>query len=508
MTSLFKNLVALNPLRLNGSAQYGLPIPLSESSPGDLYRLLRAYYENNGLFDVLTTILRDAGTPSEQLKGLRNPAFRVVEFHAAHLWPGTLPEALPIVAENAKLEPAITQVWEWSNWGAKKQVAARWLAIYGDLFIKVVQREDKSRVYFQLLDPAHVADFDTDERGFLTYCRIDVPVTEREGDSGRFKRLTNTEVWEKDRLRVWRHERGDAPIGQLGTPVRDDPLSTMGIDFVPIAHAKFRDIGDARGVGAFTLQLDKIDEANRQATRLYSLLFRHNSVTWALRANGMDASGRPLPAPRLSTDSGPVASDGTLRLGDDTLLRLPGNSDITSLVPLLPYDAALAILQDYLRELEQDLPELAYARVREMGDVSGRAVRLLLSDALSRVLEARGNAESALIRANQMALTLGAHAGLFGELGTFEAGDFVHSFEPRDVLPADELERSTTEQAFAQAAATWVTAGLPLAEWLRRERGWSDDDLKALGQARLEEIQRQQMLALDDLPEGDVAAVQ
>src|SRR5690348_13338661 len=79
--------------------------------PRDWYDVLQSYYESNGLYQVLQSAGAAAGLSGEQLRAIRNPAFRAVEFHASHLWPGSLPDALPIVTENERIIPAVQQVW-------------------------------------------------------------------------------------------------------------------------------------------------------------------------------------------------------------------------------------------------------------------------------------------------------------------------------------------------------------------------------------------------------------
>jgi hypothetical protein len=94
-----------------------------------------------------------------------------------------------------------------------------------------------------------------------------------------------------------------------------------------------------------------------------------------------------------------------------------------------------------------------------MGEPSGVAVRLLLSDALDRLLEVRGNAETALVRAQQMALTLGNNARLFeGNIGTFENGDFEHAFHEREAFPLSMQEQSEIVQGFVKAGFSIMTA--------------------------------------------------
>ena len=99
-------------------------------------------------------------------------------------------------------------------------------------------------------------------------------------------------------------------------------------------------------------------------------------------------------------------------------------------------------------------------------------MRLLLSQAVDRTIEARGNIETGLARADAMALTMGVNAGLFRRIGTYERGDFEHTFAEREVIPF-----STQEQA--ETLKTEVDAGIPLVTAARR-RGWADAELKVL----------------------------
>ncbi len=474
----------------------------------DLYRVLRAYYYSNGLYDVLRDVLRRQGVAAEALKPIRNPTFRVVEFHAGHLWPGTLPQALPIMADNPDIVEPIQQVWKWSNWGSTKQVGARHLALYGDLFIQVAQTDDGRRVYMRPIEPEQMTDFDADERDFLTYARIDVPMLRRHAD-GTTTPYQHVEIWDKRTglFRVWEHQDQPAtPTEELGRPLREEPIASFGIDFIPIVHAKFADIGDDRGLAAVVPALDKIDEANRQATRLGQMVFRHNNVTNALERVGVDSQGRPLPPVRVNeTDPSQASSaDGTVTIGDDTFITLPSNATLKQLVPNINYEGPLHILQDHMVELEQDLPELIMYRISEMGNsLSGRAVRLMLAPAIARLEEARGNAESALVRADQMALTMGVNAGLWKDVGSFDAGDFEHCFEERDVLPNDELERAQSQQADGMALSSYVSAGMPIEMAVQEVFGWTAERAAQFTQDRLAAIAREQMMATEDVVEPD-----
>lgn len=450
--------------------------------PQELYDLLEAYYLTNGLYDGLGAIIKRAGLWHESMKELRNPAHRVVEFYAGKLWPGDLPRALPIVTDNKPIIKPIEQIWEWSNWSAEKQLAARWFAMMGDMFIKAAERESTEhgrQVFLQVLDPRHVTDFAQDERGFLTSIRIDVPQVEREWLNGHLKRTSfmYTEIWTKDRVLIFRHDKGrGANTELLGTALRNE-VNPLG--FVPISYAPFRKIGRERGLGAFTHCLTKIDEANRQATRMHALLFRHNNVVWALKANATDPAGRPLPPPALLPMGANTDSDlepGLIKFGDDTFVALPGNSSLESLVPRLDYGSMLSILNAMLEDLRNDLPELRYYDMTIKSGVSGIAMRYALADAIDRVLEARGNAEACLIRAHMMALSLGQRAQITGfdaaTIGEYKTGKFTHSFAAREIVPSTPAER-------ADVATKLVQAGTPLI-WALRQAGFTTEEIADL----------------------------
>ncbi|PKN85435.1 MAG: hypothetical protein CVU46_11020 [Chloroflexi bacterium HGW-Chloroflexi-8] len=420
-----------------------------EFSIADTYSALEFYYHNNGVYALLQQDLIAEGLWTEGMSGLRNPAHRTVEFYVSKLWPGALPKALPIVAKNTKIIEPIEQIWKWSNFGSMKQVFSRWFSLFGDGFIKVASRNGSdgkaSQVYFQNIKPTHVTELKLDDRNYVTKIRIDIPQIKT--DNGKITNYYHTEIWDKNTqlFRVWESEKGPGTSeNRLGTPITQKSFTAFGIDFVPIVHAKFQDIGETRGAGCFVHALDKIDEANRMATRLHQLLYRFNDVTWAIRANGMDSSGRPLPAPTLNLGESRTADDqSTIKISTGTkVARLPGNSELQSLVPDLHYSDALAILDAHMLELERDLPEMAYYRLREQGkDLSGIAIRYLLSDAVDKALEARGNAETALIRADEMALSMAQGMEIFKNLGNYEAGDFDHIFADREIIPLSEKEK-------------------------------------------------------------------
>lgn len=439
----------------------------------EFYRMLFAYYSTNGLYDYLNLQLKATKTSGQTLKPIRNPAWRVVEFYASKLFPGKLPESLPIASDNDRIIPEIERIWVWSNFSSMKQKLSRWFSIYGDLYIKINTKGDPvDAIYLSLIKPEYVTKQETDERGFLTYIRIDVTGIDDENEE-----MIHTEEWDKETqlMRIWIHEQGlDKKISELGAPQTEIAFDqSHGEDYIPIVYQPFRDDGSGRGNGAFSAQLDKIDEANRQATRLAQILFRYNRAVWAATNTGVDSSGRPMPP--VSFES-LLNSDSIMDLGDDDILSLPGMSSLQPLVPPINFGSALDVLQDQMKELEKDLPELQYYELRTMGEVSGRAVRYLLDDMISRVHEARGNAETALERAHQMALDIGSTFNLF-QVGDYQAGDFAHSFLDRPILPEDLTEIAQMIQLLTASGVSIKQAALQAGLTDERATALAEQDL-------------------------------
>lgn len=417
------------------------------------YKKLRAYYLSNGLYDSQTSQDYYLGYWDESMKSLRTCGNRVVEFYVAKLEPGAVPDALPILAANEAIVAPIQRVWAWSNLAQRKPAIIRGYALSGDVFIKVSANATGDQVHQQFFDPQYVVDFREDELGMISYIRLDVPAG----------KMTHTEIWTMAGYQTFSHRYGlGADARFLGDPTTEGTLEDLGIDFIPFTHARFRDIGEDWGLGCFVHALDKIDEANRMSSRLHQMLFRYNKALWVAAANATDNAGRPIPAPKIGD------STGNMDVKDDAIISMPGVSSLTALVPDIRYGDALAILQDQMKEIERDLPELAYYDLKGL-NLSGKAVRELMGDAIDKVIEARGNFEVALARADVMALKIGAAIGIFAGLGD----DYDHTFRVRDVIPIDEAERATTLRELQ-------TAGLPLPVAMR-VAGYSEDLIEQAG---------------------------
>lgn len=472
----------------------------------DLYVLLRSYYLNNALYESLKRVLVESGSKEIDTVSIRNPAFRVVEFYVSHVWQGALPDAIEIDKKSVKSQTLIDdvyRVWDWCNWNAKKDVAVRWCATYGDLIIKVFtdsadpRHRGPDHVGFQLITPETVTTIKHDAlHDDVVYIRIDTPVesTDSQTNVPMFKKYV-TEVWdlESNRHMQWRHTfTPETPVDRLGDPeINVDIFEKYGIDFVPFVHVKFRDIGEERGVGSYTLQLDKIDEANRMATRLHRVIYQYNRVTHALRSNMVDKDGRPVPPPQIGKRGrSSEDDDGVVTLGGEKFLRLPGNASLDLLVPQLDYTSHLAALNSHMDEMAQDLPEMEFYRLRENADISARAVWYKMSPAIKRVEAVLGVINNGLIKANKMALIIGSNIGAFeSKYGSGSESlrdpNLDHRFVKQPILRLSAIDELEIERGKIEITGAKRAAGLDQRTVLE-EMGY--DDVEGIIERKKQEL--------------------
>lgn len=491
-----------------------LSVNNQEAPHSRFYGLLQTYYTNNGLYDELSRFFNRANVKVAAIKGLRNPAFRVVEYYPSNLWPGPLPDALKLTFKGGVDEGQLTEdihaIWENSNWNENKQVFVRMLALYGDAFLKVAQ-DNEGMPFLQVIDPNFVTALKKDHRGRLTRIRLDIPQYEDNFKERRTKteedRKTTivTELWdlELDSHRTWEHKKGiEKSIDELGEATEIVKISEeYGIDYLPFKHCPFTSIGENHGVGAFTLQLDKIDEVNQMATRLHQMLYRYNKAFGAITTNAIDKDGRPQPAPNIpnalnanTSASNPrrrEVTTGTVKIDDETLMTLPGNADMKWLVPDIDWQGHLNSIKAQMDELSDDLPEMKYYDEGNVPAVNARAAFQRLAPAIRKMQEVRGNAEKCLIEAHQMALFMGAKHKKFKTAYDKDPKLSVHAFEPRPFIQMSEIDQAETDQAKVNVLVAKKQLGVD-DETLLKELGYKEDEIPGMVERKQEALLRMQ----------------
>lgn len=439
--------------------------------------LMDTYYENSALYELTRLTQHYMGLWQEDLRPLRTPVHRSVEFFVGKVAVGE-----PVIAsENKAVKDAVAQIMEWSNLQILKQDQIRNMSKYGDVFRKVVSENNK--VWHEIIDNKVVTDFKEEARGFLTEIRLDTPIVI---DGIQY---TETEFWTVNAalpyMAIWRHRLPEGStieqIQRVADPIQFEPLSRFGIDFVPFTRSAFQRRGDRWGMNCAEHALLKVDEANRMATRLHQNLYRFNKPIWAVSANQVLPDGTPVAPPKLRQGTNANKTDAELR--DNSILYLPGQATIESLIPNIQWKDALEILLSQEKELEKDLPELLYFSLPDRADMSGKAIRTLLGSAVDRAVQAQANYVEGTVRANQMAMTIGQFQGIFSGLGNFDDGGLAHSIKYAEPFPMDEDERATTLQAY-------TTAQVPLKIAMKR-LGFSEEEIEeALAEKEKEDAKR------------------
>lgn len=384
-------------------------------------------------------------------------------------WPGDLATgAIPIeVDANAHpmLIKSIKKILRWSNFGRQKDLYVRNGARLGDSFLKVIPVFDITpegtmiprKVRIEVLDPHRVKDWTSNESGDLTWIQIEYIETD---DAG--KEFTYREEISKYDIKIYRD---------------DELLSTTPntYTFVPSTHALHKNIGKKGGVTSFHTTLEKIDEINDVASNTN---------------DGIRRGSNPL----IVTVGGKMSQpDPDLRERDSLLVvELPKTDmSVETVTPSIDVQGSIAAQDKMTSEAEADVPQTSLQRIREKnGDMSGVAIENSYSDASDAIEAIQGNYDEPLLRAIQMACTIGGVMGLPDfpyDLNSYENGELDFYIKERKVF-SDNLSKEARARLILEAAQS------PAWPIIARDLEVSDEDI-ALVQADAQERQAAQAAA-------------
>lgn len=414
------------------------------------------------------------------IEGYASVTRAVVEFYVKVLFTGRIENAHPFdiepdVRNGTNLQARMMDILHASNWTENKTLWKRFTAMLGDGWLQPAIKRNSAGIpvtpYLAVVDAQHVTNFLTDESGFITYIRLDRPVQIEQG--GKLVPGLNTEEWNKyaNSYRVWEstQNKRTTEISQLNGLKHDKPmLETFGIDFVPYVQSKFIHDGGDRGVPAAFATLLKSTEGSRMVTELHEKLFQYNQPDIQIVGAGISGDGFSLQATDIDW-----SQPATRNLaGYRRVATPPPGHEIKPIDSTVNYQAHLDAIEAHMNSLQKtDAPELAYYD-RNEGNQPGVALRIKLIPAIKAAEEVRGNMETGLIRAIQMALTLGQVNGLEGfsesDIGTFKNKDFRFSFTETDILPMTEEERAELWSKQADAGLKLLQLGFS-PQFIQRE---------------------------------------
>jgi hypothetical protein len=433
------------------------------------YALYTSYF-NNTIYDELQLKLRWARQERKLYKwtrGLRNPVARLVDLRTSKCYGGSInyqdlsSGAIPILQADEALIEAIIQLFRWSNWGVAKSLYVRNGAMLGDSAIKIVDEPDKKKVRLEVLHPSKIKDVEQDAVGNVKSVVIEYADSE-ELSPGNVKSFTYREEIDGDWFRTFKDNKPFAYFNdEGGNPAAEWP-NRYG--FVPVAIAHDKDLGLKWGVNSFHSTITKIDDVNDGASALNDYLRKAMNPQWY--------------APGVKKKDELEAS--TEKRDQVPMIYGPEGSTMQSLVHNVDVTGALANLAAQMQELRDDLPELSLAELRDGGQLTAPGVRAVYSDAIDRLTEANGNYDDALIRAIQMAVTIGGIGKYNGFDGfnenSYANGDLDFYIKEREIVE-DRLTRQDEITAWQQSGVPerkiWALLGATedeIAEWEAEKR--------------------------------------
>jgi hypothetical protein len=476
------------------------------------YGLLWGYY-NNSAFDKSCNVLWDQYRANYNLyrhiRPIFNPTRRLVDFYASQVYPGilsedgrALPDGVPIAVPFSEDTPAVlraaaAQLWQWSNWQAKKSVYVRYGAALGDVFCEVVDDTARGKVTLDVVWPGFITNLSLDAAGNVKAYTLEYPAIDGEG-SFTYRKEVDQEVF--------RYYRNNELYDYSGYGAE----VTNPYGFVPATWTKHSDSGDDHGSPAIAGSLNKIDELNALASHIHDQI--HKVIGAPLVIFGSGTISNLFSAQKR----GPTNEFTEPSADQESVFMLKGPADgkVASLAGDLSLADAAVYMTQLLGEIEQDNPELAFYReLRSMSQVTGPAASRLVGDVASRVFEAQAAYDGGLISLTRMAVAIAGQRvndGSWGssltpqqqkfaayDLESFARGDLAMEIAPRPLLTPTKLEQALEDQAMWQGVNVAVQAGVPLEVALRRE-GWTEEELRQLGADQVAQIQRDQLLAAQD----------
>jgi hypothetical protein len=444
------------------------------------YAILWSTYENDlyrGVHDWATSYKTRYGL-YKYIRSIYSPGYRLGEFWKTHLWGGELDVidgaagtkgCLPILTDNEAIREPIAQLWRWSNWHTVKDTITLNGAVLGDAFLRVCDNPEAGRIYLEYVNPATVAEVVKDDRGNIKgYTLQELKPHPDTGKEVEFREVVTNEGG----LIVYQTYLNNSLYAWNGIKAEwDEPYG-----FVPMVHIMHNDTGREWGWSEFHSARSKIHEVDDLASMLSDQARKSINAKWVITG-----------AEKPTANSGNITLQGTAATTrkpepgreDEAALYIKNeNAKIHPMVAPLDIPGVVEHITEILKELERDYPELKFDALRASGAISGSALRIARQPAESKVNQRRAGYDDGLVRAQQMALSIGGMRGYFQGVneGSFAAGELDHNIGKRPVFQPDSFEQKEEEGLFWTNAKLVIEAGGDLAGWLEKQ-GWSEDDI-------------------------------
>lgn len=451
------------------------------------YDVLWSFYQQSAYKDVNSwiTAMKQKNGSYKYIRALYNPAHQIGNFYKTYLLGGHINRALPFEYSNERIEPAVSELFKWSNWSTRKDILAQNGAVLGDQFIEVVNDVEKGRVYLRLLHPKDVAEVNKDAYGNIKGYVLVKSVLDENGRSVVYRE----DVSGDGNTVRYQTFKNDKPYGWFGQP----DAWELPYGFVPVVHIQHNNVGGDWGWSELQPSLDKFLEVDDMASLLGDQLRKEvNPMFLFTGVSSADAATFNQSAPSQERPKPGRESMNALYAAND-------KADVKVVVGKANIPDGLAHLDKLIKELEREYPALKFDALRVTGELSGRALTQARQPVEALVRQRRNNYDEGIIQACQMGLAIGGDSGYEAYKGfgmtSFAQGDLEMVINDRPVFAVDEYSRSEEQQMFWLAAKAAQDAGVSLESYLLIS-GWPQSKINELSII-------QQDPSMGEMPQGE-----
>jgi len=470
------------------------------------YAMGLAYYENTA-HDKIHRWAEQANRDFNLAPGVHNvfnPARRVVDFWANHLYCGTIdplagdgsksPSAVPIECDDS-IRPALARVLVDSQFDILKTVYGRLGAMLGDVGLYAVNDPLMGRAYMEVIHPSSIVEYDADPTGIPNFYaieeqRIDPRREAKPGSRCTFREegrlvggkcefrtfISANDAAARNTTAAWEPYDWSDHAGAGSTWTEDYP-------FVPLVLATHSKVLPRCpfGQAEITPILSKIRELDDTASRFGEFVGKAVDPVWLLKGI------------RLTEYQESMAELGLIRGGKSGIPAIASADTQAAAQPMLaPLNLAdvctyLTMLMD---EVKDELPELRRDIESATGDSSGTALRVAQQRIETKAQAVRAGYDHALALALGYCVRMGGMMGYDGyeAIGTTpDPAKLTIRIANRPVFKASDLDNLIRDEKFWAVAESADRSGCPLPAFLEMQ-GWTADRIAAVVDARDEAI--------------------
>lgn len=338
------------------------------------------------------------------VKPIFTPLARAVELDVA-----LIPGDWKVDATGENQQNGLDRLFDWSKWDCEGDIFVRYATALGEAGLRVVDDRLNKRVLIQPIRPDTYITIPTS--AWDTTPRMVISLTRMAEDE-------IAEVIEPTRIRTYKNGLPYALDFDAGRgAVYANPLG-----FVPFVVCKL-DSGDGAGEPTFDNTLPALDQVNRQATYMATIIQRHAEPQWAV----------------IGAEAGDLEKSG------EAVWFFPEGADVKAVLAAVDFAGLLAFIKEIKQEMKDSLPELALSELVGVERIAAATLELQMAEAVFKIRRLRKPCDRALMEAVAVAGKAAQNMGL-AELAGLADGTLRFD-KNRAVITLDALTRLQIESA-------------------------------------------------------------